>query len=62
MPLTTAHRAPRGPIDDHLSFEPTLPGRAGSLGDAMTVPKRCRHNEDDLFPAFRGSEELERRV
>jgi len=62
VPLTTAHRSSQGSIDDHLSFEPTLPlgdWKVCRTSNTMIVSKdgqKGRRDEDDQFSAF----ELER--
>jgi len=68
VPPITARRAPRGPIDDYLSFEPSFPRRLEHLSDperedrAKRMAERWRYDEDDRFPAFEGPEELERQL
>ena len=68
MPPITTRRAPRGPTDDYLSFEPSFPRRLEDLSEveredrAQRMAERWRYDEDDRFPAFEGPEELERQL
>ena len=68
MPPITVRRASRGPIDDYMNFEPSLPERLQDLSEveredrARRMAERWRYDEDDRFPAFEGPEELERQL